>query len=755
MAIARVAAAQAGDATSTDQPVGSDKASPSEAKRAAQTKRALGRDNPRATMATFLSAIDEAEQGRIERYADALACLDLSGLSDLPDDARNSQGRKLASLLNQFIDRHGIDLELIPEDSDGAPYSYFDDPDGTNAIQIKRYDDGVWLFTWASLALVQDPPPETSRDGSSPGAKPSPPTEPPQSEQRPAQGPQLVPTEFRSARAAMRTFRDAMKAGRFDDAAQCLDLSDFPQAIRGAKGAELALYLFESIRRTKVLVLLEFNEDPAGAPHIFRQDEFGAIVIARQDEDDKRSGYWLFDKQTVAGAKDLYDKLLESGAQVKSQDQTAQTAVTLFLKLRNHIPKSLKETWFLLEHWQWLALVVLFILGRLVQRLTVFLLRSVTTLWLKRRGVTVAETVLVAPIRPAGILAAAAVWWIGLTWLALRPDVLTVLLIAVKFITCWAAVWIVYRTVDLLADYFASLAAKTTTKVDDLLVPFARKAAKMLVTVFGILFIVEQFTVETPIKLLAGLGLGGLALALAAQDTLKNLFGSLAVVADRPFEVGDWVVIGDVEGTVESVGFRSTRIRTFYNSRVTVPNATLMNATIDNYGARQYRRIKVMLSITYATPPEKIDAFCEGIRELIRLHPYTRKDYYHVYFNQFAASSLDILLYVFLEVPDFGTELRERHRLFIDILRLADRLGVEFAFPTQTLWLQRSREEAERVFIAPGQDDPHAVGMDEAAKLYEQAYGVSPASRAPVVIETAPRSKRRSQSGSDDGTTKT
>ena len=157
------------------------------------------------------------------------------------------------------------------------------------------------------------------------------------------------------------------------------------------------------------------------------------------------------------------------------------------------------------------------------------------------------------------------------------------------------------------------------------------------------------------------------------------------MLVDRPFQIGDWVKIGNAEGTVEEIGFRSTRIRTFYNSRITVPNSNLVNASVDNLGARQYRRISCKIGVQYDTSPEKIDAFCEGIREIVRRHPYTRKDYYNVYFNEFADSSLNILLYVFHECPDWTTELRERHRLFVDIVRLAHRLGVEFAFPTQTL----------------------------------------------------------------------
>jgi MscS family membrane protein len=136
-------------------------------------------------------------------------------------------------------------------------------------------------------------------------------------------------------------------------------------------------------------------------------------------------------------------------------------------------------------------------------------------------------------------------------------------------------------------------------------------------------------------------------------------------------------------------------VRTFYNSLVTIPNGNLVRAVVDNYGQRRYRRWSTHINITYDTKPDTIESFCEGIRELIRLHPYTRKDYYQVWLHQFGAHSLDVLLYVFWKVPDWQTELRERHRLMGDIIRLADRLGVEFAFPTQTLHVFEEQAGAE------------------------------------------------------------
>jgi MscS family membrane protein len=247
----------------------------------------------------------------------------------------------------------------------------------------------------------------------------------------------------------------------------------------------------------------------------------------------------------------------------------------------------------------------------------------------------------------------------------------------------------------------------------------------VFVVVIGIVFAADNLNIDVT-SLLAGLGLGGLAFALAAKDLLGNFFGSVTVLLDRPFSIGDWVVIGDIEGTVEQVGFRSTRVRTFYNSLVTMPNSILTTTKIDNMGARRFRRMKQILSVTYDTSPEKIEAFCEGIRKIIQLHPYMRKDYYQVYFNEYGAASLNVLVYVFWATPDWSMELRERHRFLLDILRLAKQLDVEFAFPTQTLYLKQgdTAQTAAGPF-KPGMSCEDALerGRQEAESIVSQTLG--------------------------------
>ena len=147
---------------------------------------------------------------------------------------------------------------------------------------------------------------------------------------------------------------------------------------------------------------------------------------------------------------------------------------------------------------------------------------------------------------------------------------------------------------------------------DGQLVPLVKKALRVSVVVMGLLVMFQKLGVEV-VSVLAVLGLGGLAFALAAKDTCANLFGSVIILLDRPFHIGDQVIIGKTEGSVKSIGFRSARIRTFYNSVISVPNSVLANANIDNMGRREYRRIKAFLGATYDTPPAKIEAFIDGI----------------------------------------------------------------------------------------------------------------------------------------------
>jgi MscS family membrane protein len=186
-------------------------------------------------------------------------------------------------------------------------------------------------------------------------------------------------------------------------------------------------------------------------------------------------------------------------------------------------------------------------------------------------------------------------------------------------------------------------------------------------------------------SVLAGLGVGGLAVALAARDSLANLLGSLLIMLEKPFRIGHLIRVSGTEGTVEDVGFRSTRIRTPDNSLISIPNNAIVNAIVENVALRQMRRQRLALQITYDTPREKVEALVTGVGRLILEHPMTNKTNFQVRFNNFSESSLDILVLFHLEVTDYSTELQEREVILFQTMDLVSELGVAFAFPTRTL----------------------------------------------------------------------
>ena len=394
--------------------------------------------------------------------------------------------------------------------------------------------------------------------------------------------------------------------------------------------------------------------------------------------------------------------------------QESEVARAWQQRLRSVFPAGLTENSILLPYYQWISLLVVIFAGILVDWFVRSFFNRLVIRWLRMAKIQFDEEIERGVWKPVGLLSMAIVWYLGMVIIGLPREVLVVLLLAVQFFAVVAAVWTGFRIIDLLSSFLLKKASKTQTKFDDLLIPLVSRTLKVFVGCIGVVSFAEAFNL--PIAgLISGLGIGGVALAFAAKDTVANLFGSLTVLVDRPFEIGDWIITDGAEGSVETVGMRSTRVRTFYNSLITIPNSNLTTAVVDNMGRRRYRRIKTTLGLQYDTRPERIEAFCEGIRELIRRHPYTRKDYFHVYFNQFSASSLDVLLYCFIECPDWAIELRERQRLFLDILRLADALGVSFAFPTQTLHLHQEQSDGPQP--TPLGDSPLTAGKRLAAQV--------------------------------------
>ena len=235
---------------------------------------------------------------------------------------------------------------------------------------------------------------------------------------------------------------------------------------------------------------------------------------------------------------------------------------------------------------------------------------------------------------------------------------------------------------------YAEFTERTHGRLDDQLVPILHKFLTGIVLFLGLLKLLTLLGIDTT-AVIAGVSIGGLALALASQDTVKNLIGTVMIFLDKPFHIGDWIEVDAISGEVEEVGFRSTRIRGVDTSIYQIPNSKLSEITINNKGLRLYRRYNTKLGLRYDTPPELIEAFVKGVREIIMVHPETRSESYNVEFTGFGDSALLIMVNVYFKSLEWGMEQSSKHKFHIAIVKLAKELGVEFAFPSSTIMIEQ------------------------------------------------------------------
>lgn len=393
----------------------------------------------------------------------------------------------------------------------------------------------------------------------------------------------------------------------------------------------------------------------------------------------KAGDRWMFSQRTVAAVPALYN------------DTFSRTAQYL---IRN-LPPVFQRTLLGMALWQYVGIFLVLLTAFVVSKTAEFFLTKLAHWLAKKTPPTWDENLVLESVKPMSFLVLTLVIKFLYADLQLSVTMNAAINFVLEIMIAVSVIWLAFKLVDFLCEHLTRITEKTDTKFDDQLVPMLRKAMKIFAFVIGALVVVQSFGYSVS-SVLAGLGIGGVAVALAAQDTIANFFGSVMIFTDRPFQVGDWIVTGEVEGTVEEVGFRSTRIRTFYNSVISVPNSKLASSDIDNMGLRRYRRIKEVIGLTYSTSAAQMQAFVEGIRAIIQANRYMRKDFYQIHFNGYGDFSLNVLVYCFVEVGSWTEELREKHNFFLEILRLAEALGVEFAFPTRTLHVDSFYRDSPR-----------------------------------------------------------
>ncbi len=245
-----------------------------------------------------------------------------------------------------------------------------------------------------------------------------------------------------------------------------------------------------------------------------------------------------------------------------------------------------------------------------------------------------------------------------------------------------------YCLVDVVARWLERPEVRARGRLDDMLAPMVRKSLRVTIVVLTLVQVAQILSDKPITSILAGLGIGGLAVALAAQETIKNFFGSLVILADKPFELGDRIVVDAHDGTVESVGFRSTRLRTLDGELVTFPNGDLANKTIRNIGKRPYIRRVTDLALPYDTPPAKVERALAIVKDVLRNHEGMHPDFPpRVHFTACGSASLNLQVIFWYHPGDWWACLAFTERFNLEILRRFAAEDIEFAFPTQTIYV--------------------------------------------------------------------
>lgn len=478
-------------------------------------------------------------------------------------------------------------------------------------------------------------------------------------------------------------------------ARRALDLSELPLDLSQETSMRLAVQLKEVLDRLDLP-----NLDSIPDAQAMAKSEFKYWVIPNTEiriqrvEKGPRVGEYLFTPETLDRLPEFYESIkslpYKSDASIGWYDFFTYSPAGVALGLHRLVPTRwlidsprYRERLLYLDQpvWRWISIVIVLgvclIFTRLCFRLRRYLLgRSpVAKPWANL-------------LRPASLVIIASAMAIILAQvLRISGLVYEIAIPMLWTLFYFALTWLVWVVGEAIASSMIAREHLHIGSIDSQLIRMVVRLVSFI-TAIGILVFGADHLGLPAYSMLAGFGVGGLAVALAAQTTFANLLGSLIIMIEKPFKLGDSIKLKDTEGTVEKVGFRSTRIRTPYNSLVTIPSSELVNSTIDNLELRDYRQIKTTLTIAHDTPVEKIKGFIAAIKQLLETHQNTRKDNIQVFLHEFGPASLNILVNFFIQVSKRDDELSERQQILLDILCLAEEKSVQFAFPTQTLHIK-------------------------------------------------------------------
>ncbi|PWJ13870.1 mechanosensitive ion channel family protein [Jannaschia seohaensis] len=492
----------------------------------------------------------------------------------------------------------------------------------------------------------------------------------------------------RSPRGVMQRFlfgiHDWDGSGR-DAVLSTLDLSMLPDHLHNAEGSLLADYLKNVLDRAGFIFLQEIPNNPnRTTPYVHYSHPLGDIVIARMPaEDEDAPDRWAFDAGTLRNLPPLYAAMQNLPM---AEGVPSSQPLTQFFSLRERIrdlSPSLLNRAVVIENWQWLAILVMLAAA--------LVLVALLGLLAPKARVEPDDAKADAPVfQGKGLVHAVRltlcslglVWGfggIGLIETPLAP--LHTLVSATAVIGC---TWFAILATGMIGAIFQRRAASTVGYADEIVTAMAIGIIKLALLVAGLLLLAE--IVNLPYEgILAGLGVGGLALAFAARETVSNILGGILLLTDRPFRRGDLIETHGQLATIETVGIRSTRLKRLDDTVMIIPNAQLSDQVIVNWGLRARRRIDLSIGLTYDTPRDLLDRFLADLRGLILRQPRVDGQDIYIGMKDFGASAIEIECRCFFRVSNYDEQVAARSALVGDIVELAKKLGVNFAFPTRTI----------------------------------------------------------------------
>lgn len=479
-----------------------------------------------------------------------------------------------------------------------------------------------------------------------------------------------------SPRASLQEYLDACRDGRYEDAARYLDL----EGIAPERGPELARRLKGVLDRhlwidlSLISAQEEGDLDDGLAESAERIGSIptgdgrqAPVSLVRQAGDD--GGQWVFSSGTVARIDGWYEDL---------GDRWMRENLPAVL-LR---PGPRELLW-----WQWLALLPLGLVSWAGGRLLGAITRRIVARLTSRTQSDWDDKLLARLTGPLTLAWSLLLARVLLEPLALYPPAEEFLVRILRALGLAVVFWGLWRVVDIVTDAVGLMPALQGRPSARSMLMLGERLGKVLVAAFGLVAALSELGYPVA-SLVAGLGLGGLAFALAAQKTVENLFGSVALAVDEPFRVGDFVHIEDFVGTVEAIGLRSTQIRTLDRTLISIPNGKLADMRLESFAARDRLRLACIVSLVYSTSAEQMRAVLAGLENVLRSHPKIWPDAVVVRFKELGAASLDIEIMAWFQTQDWGEFQLIRQGVLIQFMEVVEKAGSEFAFPTQTLHIE-------------------------------------------------------------------